>query len=72
MPGYRFYNVNEHGHVIGRPAIKELMTDPDAVREAQDKLLDGNDVEIWQGARLVARVNSPVKKSARWRMNFLA
>ena len=48
------------------------MTDPDAVREAQDKLLDGNDVEIWQGARLVARVNSPVKKSARWRMNFLA
>lgn len=69
MPGYRFYNVNERGHIIGPPAIQDLPGDPDAVREAQDKLLDGNDVEIWQGARLVARVASPVKKSARRRMN---
>jgi hypothetical protein len=67
MPAYRFYSIKKNGHVVGPPATHELLTDLDAVREA-NKITDGNDIEVWQGARLIAYVTPEEKKSWRRRM----
>jgi len=53
MPEYRFYSIRKDGHVVGTPVTHEAPRDADAVKEAQ-RLLDGYDIEIWQGARVVA------------------
>jgi hypothetical protein len=53
MPEYRFYSIRRNGHVAGPPVSHEAPRDADAVKEAQ-RILDGHDIEIWQGARVVA------------------
>lgn len=53
MPGYRFYAIKNDGHIGGPPILRDLPDDLIAVQEAR-KLGGANDVEIWQGARLVA------------------
>jgi hypothetical protein len=53
MPVYRFYFIRQDGHVAGPPIAADLPDDPDAIQKAR-QLLDGRDVEIWEGARIVA------------------
>jgi hypothetical protein len=53
MPEYRFFKVKKSGHIDGPAAIYECPGDADAVREAK-RLLNGSDIEIWQGPRVVA------------------
>jgi hypothetical protein len=53
MPDYRFYKIGDDGHVAGPPENIELPNDGAAMQEAK-KLINGQDVEVWQGARLVA------------------
>jgi len=53
MSEYRFYSIRRSGHVAGPPITYEAPRDVDAVKEAQ-RLLNGHDIEIWQGARVVA------------------
>jgi hypothetical protein len=57
MPEYRFYAINEDGHIGVPPTQYELPND-DAANEKAKQLLDGHDIEIWQGARIVAHFNS--------------
>jgi len=58
MPGYRFYAISpKDGHISLPPTDFNLPND-DAANEKAKQLLDGHDIEIWQGARIVAHFNS--------------
>ena len=55
MPDYRAYKVGADGHFVGfEPLICE--SDDEAIVQARS-LLDGKDIELWTGARLVVRLN---------------
>ena len=51
---FRAYIFDEKDHIIKAHVI-EAETDDDAFDQAQ-ALVDGHDVEIWDGSRLVARL----------------
>ena len=52
---YKFYLIGEDGHVSRAAVVHELQNDHSAIKEAN--LAAGkNDVEIWEGARMVAYV----------------
>lgn len=52
---YRAFVVNDKGHLGGVPQIIQAQDDVDAARQAET-LADWHTVEVWEGARLVARV----------------
>lgn len=52
---YRAFVVNDQGRLGGIPQIIEADSDRDAARLAQG-IAGWNAVELWEGARLVARV----------------
>lgn len=56
MPEYRIYTVKADGHLLGPPAVVECADDQDAVKEAK-QLLNGQLIEIWQGTRVVMRLD---------------
>jgi hypothetical protein len=53
MPEYRFYKIKKSGHIDGPPVEHDFSNDSAALTEAR-KLLGGQDVEVWQGRRVVA------------------
>jgi hypothetical protein len=53
MPEYRFYKIKHDGHIAGPAIVQECACDEDALKEAK-QFLNGHDVEVWQGARVVA------------------
>ena len=53
MPEYRFFSIKRSGHIEGPATIYECSRDDEAVKEAKQRL-NGNDIEIWQGTRVVA------------------
>lgn len=53
MPQYRFLLVAESGHIHAPPISIEATSDVDALRRARE-LIGLNDIEVWQGTRLVA------------------
>jgi hypothetical protein len=55
MPEYRFYTIRSDGHIAGPPTDLHAPDDREAVNKAH-QLLDGRDIEIWQGPRVVAYV----------------
>jgi hypothetical protein len=55
MSEYHFYFINERGHIDSPATVAECAQDDAAIREAR-KFLDSRDIEIWQGARLVAHL----------------
>ena len=57
MPDYRIYKLNAQGHVIGPTLVLICEQDEDVIRKVES-LIDGHDVEIMDGARLVARLQS--------------
>lgn len=52
MEEYRIYIIGPDGHVIGRTDL--LCEDEDAAKERARQLLDGYDLEVWQGSRRLA------------------
>jgi hypothetical protein len=52
MNVYRAFLLSEHGKVFSPPHVLDVTTDEAAIEAAQ-KLLDGNDIEVWQGQRLI-------------------
>jgi hypothetical protein len=52
MSEYKFYLIREDGHIGSPPTALDLPNDDAAFQEAK-KVLNGRDIEIWQGARLV-------------------
>ena len=55
MREYRFYTIGTDGHIDG-PATDHVLPNDSAAIEEAKKLVNGHDVEIWQGPRLVAYV----------------
>ena len=55
MPEYRFYELEHSNRVAGPPTELECASDHEAIAEAK-KLLDGRALEVWQGARVVTRL----------------
>jgi hypothetical protein len=53
MPEYQFYSVKKDGHIAGRPVSYELPNDDVAIEQAK-LLLNGRDIEIWEGTRVVS------------------
>jgi hypothetical protein len=59
IPEYRIYSVSRDGDIV---AAKELMAANDEIAISAAKLLlDGLDIEVWEGARVVTRVPSSPK-----------
>jgi hypothetical protein len=57
MPDYRIYKLNAQGHAFG-PALVLICERDAVVIQKVESLVDGHDVEIMDGARLVARLQS--------------
>jgi hypothetical protein len=51
---YRAYTVGRDGHFIGIEPLT-CADDSEAIEKAK-RLVDGHDVELWSGARLVIRL----------------
>jgi hypothetical protein len=56
MPEYRAYTLGPDGLIL---SSKGFAADDDmAAREQARQLVDGHDVELWAGERLVVRMNT--------------
>jgi hypothetical protein len=55
MPGYRIYTLNERDKIAGPPQEVTGDDDDGAIQQAK-QWLDGRDLEVWQGSRLVSRL----------------
>lgn len=53
MPEYKFYSIKIDGHIAKPPIVTDCPDDLTAIKAAR-QVLDGNDIEIWEGARVVA------------------
>ena len=53
MPEYKFYSISTDGHIAKPPVIVDCPDDLVAIKNARN-YLDGHDVEIWEGTRVVA------------------
>jgi hypothetical protein len=58
VPAYRFYAINPKDGHISRPPTDFDLPNDEAANEKAKQRLDGHDIEIWQGARIVAYFNS--------------
>jgi hypothetical protein len=56
MPSYRLYTLTSECHITSPPNIVDCKDDQAAVVGAK-QALDGRAIEIWNGSRLVARLN---------------
>jgi hypothetical protein len=54
MRHYRVYFVSDDGHISAPAHVIECEDDQEAIGKAT-QLTDGKPVELWQGARLIAR-----------------
>jgi hypothetical protein len=54
MQEYRAYLVGEDGHFVGCEPI--ISPGDDVATEKAKRLVDGHDVELWNGPRLVTRL----------------
>jgi hypothetical protein len=56
MPkSYRAYEIDENGKIWRAPHVVQAETDDDAIRQTKS-VLNADDIEIWEGARMVARL----------------
>jgi hypothetical protein len=54
MPAYRIYVLTTDGHIAGPPQVIERENEQEAIGKAA-QLANGKAVELWEGARLIAR-----------------
>jgi hypothetical protein len=57
MPNYRIYSITEDNHIASTPVTIVCDDDTTAVQQSE-KLLDRNDIQLWQGRRLVTRLKT--------------
>ena len=60
MPTYRVYTLVE-GHIRAEPKLIEASEDGEAITQAK-AFVDGHDVELWTGQRLVTTLSSKEAK----------
>jgi hypothetical protein len=56
MPDYRVYKIKDN-HVAGTPVVITCDSDQEAIQQAKS-LVDGHDVELWDGSRFVIGLKS--------------
>ena len=57
MVEYWAYSVDRDGHFVGSEALV-CADDPESIEQAK-RLVDGYDIELWSGDRLVTRFSRP-------------
>jgi hypothetical protein len=67
MQEYRAYIVDPSGHVLER--IDMMCSDEEVAKERARQLVDGHDVELWQGDHRIATFGSPLPPGAPERFN---
>jgi len=55
MPEYRIYRMTNDGHILGPAELIECADDGEAFEKAQ-QYVDGHDIELWNGQRLLCRL----------------
>jgi hypothetical protein len=55
MPEYRLYAVTRDNHIKGVPATVTCESDEAAILKARE-MVDGHDIELWEGKRRVSRI----------------
>jgi hypothetical protein len=66
MPDYRIFEINKLGRIRGPAQIVTCENDEEAIHTA-GPLVNGYGVELWQGVRLVTRLQS----KASWRSTLM-
>ena len=61
---YRAFAINDRGRLSGVPEIITAANDGDAVLQAE-RLLCPQPIEVWEGARLVARIPTAAEPKPR-------
>ena len=56
MAAYRAYLIGPDGHIVSR--IELLCDDDEAAKNRARQLVDGHDVELWDGAKKIAEFKS--------------
>jgi hypothetical protein len=60
MAVYRIYTVRRGGkRILVPPAVITCADDKAAIQKSED-MVDGHDIELWDGARFVTRIKSRV------------
>jgi hypothetical protein len=57
MRDYRIYTVDANGRVIAPSEVLTCETDEEIIQKATS-MVDGHDLEIWDGPRVVAKIPS--------------
>jgi hypothetical protein len=55
VPAYRLYRLRDADQIAGSPVVIECDSDAEVIAKAK-AMLDGLDIEIWDGPRVVARL----------------
>jgi hypothetical protein len=55
VPQYRIYTLKNGNQIVAPPDVIECASDQEAIAEALT-MLDGLDIEVWQGVRVVTRL----------------
>ena len=62
MGSYRAYLLDKDGRIHQPPKVIEANDDSEAAQAAQ-QLVDGHDVELWEGQRRIAKFTHENKRS---------
>jgi hypothetical protein len=62
MADYRAYSVGLDGHFVGYEPL--VCADDSEATDKARRLVDGHDIELWSGTRLVARLEASKTKIA--------
>jgi hypothetical protein len=57
----RLYTISKADHITRPPSIIDCNNDHDALERVK-QLIDGYDIELWDGARFVARIKSETEQ----------
>lgn len=60
MAHYRIYKLSRDNLIVGRPEEARFESDQDVIEYVKTKM-NGQDIEVWSGSRIVIRLNSTEK-----------
>jgi hypothetical protein len=64
VPAYRLYKLRDADRIAGSPVVIECNSDAEVIAKAK-AMLDGLDIEVWDGPRVVARLPAVHPKIGR-------
>jgi hypothetical protein len=62
VTAYRIYTLSRYDRVRGPPRVIDCPDDDSAMHQAR-KFMDGRSLELWDGPRLVGRLNPDLKEN---------